>query len=104
MRVDVLRRNIAHTQDSTSLLLCRSQKYDSIVAKCTRKGALWEDDQFPADDSSVYAGGEAPFKLQWLRPQVTALVDGADAHRCGVVRCSEIQLFLLDGAIDIMHP
>ena len=45
--------------------------YEEIKAQCLRKNRLFEDPDFPADDSSVFPSKPPPRPLQWKRPCVS---------------------------------
>ncbi|KAK3093798.1 hypothetical protein FSP39_020376 [Pinctada imbricata] len=42
--------------------------FDNIRSECLRKGALFEDPDFLAHDSSIYYSRAAPFRIEWKRP------------------------------------
>jgi hypothetical protein len=44
------------------------QDYEKIKSECLRSGRLFEDDTFPANDSSLYRKNEFAQKIVWKRP------------------------------------
>lgn len=46
------------------------KSYDEIRKKCLEQGALWEDDEFPADDKSLFYSRRPNKKFEWKRPGV----------------------------------
>lgn len=46
------------------------QNYDEIVKKCQEEGILFEDPEFPADNSSLYLDGGHKRDIEWKRPKV----------------------------------
>ncbi|GAB1607463.1 calpain-9-like isoform X4 [Argonauta hians] len=47
----------------------QEQNYDDIVKKCKEENILFEDPEFPADDSSLYLTPGHRGNVQWLRPK-----------------------------------
>ena len=46
--------------------------YKKLVADVKKKGVLWEDPEFPADDSSIYYSKKpVSGKIEWKRPSVS---------------------------------
>ncbi|XP_069773344.1 calpain-3 [Narcine bancroftii] len=46
----------------------KSEVFQHLKDECLRKGVLFEDPEFPADDSSLFYSQFLPFKLEWKRP------------------------------------
>ncbi|XP_067942211.1 calpain-9-like isoform X1 [Watersipora subatra] len=46
----------------------QGKNYDDIKAQCLAKGALWEDDEFPATDRSLFYSRRPNKKFEWKRP------------------------------------
>ncbi|XP_032882587.1 calpain-3 isoform X2 [Amblyraja radiata] len=46
----------------------KSDVFQNLKRECLRKGVLFEDLEFPADDSSLFYKQLLPFKLEWKRP------------------------------------
>ena len=46
--------------------------YENIVKSCTKDGCLWEDPDFPAENSSL--GDSAAKGIEWKRPKVSKLI------------------------------
>jgi len=59
-----------------SCVAVAGKSYQDIKQKCLEQGALWEDDEFPAVDSSIFYSRRPAKKFEWKRPGVS-LVDGA---------------------------
>ncbi|XP_041070257.1 calpain-3 isoform X8 [Carcharodon carcharias] len=49
-------------------LSAKSEVFQQLKEKCLRKGVLFEDEEFPANDSSLFYTMKMPFKLEWRRP------------------------------------
>ena len=49
--------------------------FDSIKAECLENGTLWEDPDFPAEDSSIYFENPPSVRgdIEWKRPSVRVL-------------------------------
>ena len=49
------------------------QTYEEIRDACIEQGALWEDPDFPAEDSSIYFNNPPSVwpDIQWMRPTVS---------------------------------
>nr|QHX41520.1 calpain-B isoform X1 [Octopus vulgaris] len=45
------------------------QNYDEIVKKCQEEGILFEDPEFPADNSSLFLEGGQRRTIEWKRPK-----------------------------------
>uniref|UniRef100_A0A182FBL2 Calpain catalytic domain-containing protein n=1 Tax=Anopheles albimanus TaxID=7167 RepID=A0A182FBL2_ANOAL len=45
-----------------------TSSYERIKSECKQKGVLWEDEDFPATQSSVFYHQTPPFTFQWKRP------------------------------------
>jgi len=45
--------------------------YDEIKAQCLRENRLFEDPDFPPNDSSINPSGHPPCPIQWKRPIVS---------------------------------
>lgn len=46
------------------------QSYEEIVRKCKEEGCLFEDPEFPAEDSSIFFSKSPPRPFEWKRPSV----------------------------------
>eukprot|EP00061_Rhincodon_typus_P011049 g35788.t1 len=46
----------------------KSGVFQHLKDECLRKGVLFEDEEFPANDSSLFYSVGMPFKLEWKRP------------------------------------
>lgn len=46
------------------------QDYEQIRAQCLADGVLFEDPEFPAEESSVFFSSEGRRSFEWLRPHV----------------------------------
>ncbi|XP_007908857.2 calpain-3 isoform X5 [Callorhinchus milii] len=46
----------------------RSEAFQQLKAECVRSSSLYQDPEFPADDSSLFATQPLPFTLKWMRP------------------------------------
>ncbi|XP_072342756.1 calpain-3-like isoform X7 [Scyliorhinus torazame] len=46
----------------------KSEVFHQLKEECLRKGVLFEDEEFPANDSSLFCTKDMPFKLEWKRP------------------------------------
>ncbi|XP_067894316.1 calpain-3-like [Heterodontus francisci] len=46
----------------------KSEVFQQLKDECLRKGVLFEDEEFPANDSSLFYSQNVPFKLEWKRP------------------------------------
>lgn len=51
----------------------KSDVFQNLKRECLRKGVLFEDLEFPADDSSLFYKQLLPFKLEWKRPVVSVV-------------------------------
>ena len=47
------------------------QDFEKIKEKCLAAGILFEDDQFPAEDATVFFSRSSQRPLQWKRPHVS---------------------------------
>ena len=47
------------------------KSYEDIKAACARKGQLWEDPDFPANDRSCFFSQKPPKSFIWKRPSVS---------------------------------
>ena len=47
------------------------QKYSEIKSKCLQGGFLFEDNQFPAQDSNLFFSRSPPRRFEWRRPHVS---------------------------------
>ncbi|KAL3874802.1 hypothetical protein ACJMK2_037771 [Sinanodonta woodiana] len=47
-----------------------SSTFDQIRMDCLRKGIMYEDIDFPANDQSLYYSRNPPVKFEWKRPTV----------------------------------
>ena len=47
------------------------QDFDSIRDACLRDGRLFEDPDFPAEDSSIFFSKRPPKPFEWKRPHVS---------------------------------
>jgi calpain-5 len=61
------------------------QNYSRLKKRCQEKNVLFEDDMFPADNSSLFRFNRSLSGVVWKRPGELCLdpklvVDGADAH------------------------
>lgn len=45
-----------------------ASSFEDIRKKHLQKKSLWEDPDFPAEDSSIYFSRNPPYRLKWLRP------------------------------------
>ncbi|XP_052269936.1 calpain-A-like isoform X3 [Dreissena polymorpha] len=45
------------------------QSYDEIVKKCQAEGCLFEDPEFPAEDTSIFFSRAPPRPFEWKRPK-----------------------------------
>eukprot|EP00106_Octopus_bimaculoides_P017419 XP_014784861.1 PREDICTED: calpain-B-like [Octopus bimaculoides] len=45
------------------------QNYDEIVKKCQEEGILFEDPEFPADNTSLFLDGGQRRSIEWKRPK-----------------------------------
>ncbi|XP_078263215.1 calpain-3 [Rhinoraja longicauda] len=50
------------------IIKAKSDVFQNLKRECLRKGVLFEDLEFPADDSSLFYKQLLPFKLEWKRP------------------------------------
>ena len=50
------------------------KSYDEIKQQCASQGALFEDPDFPAHDSSIFYSRSPPRPFVWKRPHVSSLV------------------------------
>lgn len=48
------------------------KNYEDIKKKCLEQGALWEDDEFPAVDKSIFYSRRPNKKFEWKRPGVSS--------------------------------
>lgn len=46
------------------------QSYDDIVKRCKEEGCMFEDPEFPAEDSSIFFSRSPPKPFEWKRPSV----------------------------------
>ncbi|GFV48219.1 calpain-A [Trichonephila clavipes] len=44
------------------------QDFAKIRDRCLQSGTLFEDPEFPAEDSSIYFSRRCPGSMEWLRP------------------------------------
>ena len=44
------------------------QKYEDLKAKCLKAGRLFEDETFPANDTSLFRKNPMRMKIVWKRP------------------------------------
>ncbi|XP_067847282.1 calpain-3 [Heptranchias perlo] len=51
-----------------NLVRSKSEVFQQLKDECLRKGVLFEDEDFPADNSSLFYSQALPFKLEWKRP------------------------------------
>ena len=58
--------------------------FDNIRSECLRRGTLFEDPNFLANDSSVYYSRAPPFRIEWKRPGVCMLLSLAKAMQCSL--------------------
>ncbi|XP_038639136.1 calpain-3-like isoform X9 [Scyliorhinus canicula] len=56
---------ISRNKDVVSV---KSEIFHNLKEECLRKGVLFEDEEFPANDSSLFYTKDMPFKLEWKRP------------------------------------
>ncbi|GCB70235.1 hypothetical protein scyTo_0001225 [Scyliorhinus torazame] len=52
----------------------KSEVFHQLKEECLRKGVLFEDEEFPANDSSLFCTKDMPFKLEWKRPPVSDML------------------------------
>lgn len=52
----------------------KEQKYSDIKAKCQQEGILFEDPEFPAEDSTIFFTRAPPRSFEWLRPRVSTII------------------------------
>ena len=50
------------------------QQFTRLRDQCLEEGVLFEDPEFPADDSSLYFSQSAPRNFEWLRPNVSNIL------------------------------
>ncbi|XP_062909330.1 calpain-3-like isoform X1 [Mobula hypostoma] len=50
------------------VIKAKSEVFQFLKKECLRKGVLFEDPEFPADESSLFYSQFLPFKLEWKRP------------------------------------
>ncbi|XP_072120767.1 calpain-3-like isoform X1 [Mobula birostris] len=50
------------------VIKAKSEVFQCLKKECLRKGVLFEDPEFPADESSLFYSQFLPFKLEWKRP------------------------------------
>uniref|UniRef100_UPI00398E71E5 LOW QUALITY PROTEIN: calpain-3-like n=1 Tax=Pristiophorus japonicus TaxID=55135 RepID=UPI00398E71E5 len=50
------------------LIRAKSEVFQHLKDDCLQKGILFEDEVFPADDSSLFYTQNLPVKLEWKRP------------------------------------
>lgn len=46
------------------------QSYAEVIKTCQERSILFEDPEFPADDSSLYYKSGGNFSVEWKRPSV----------------------------------
>lgn len=46
------------------------KSYEELRHECLQKGVLFEDEDFPAADSSLYYSQSVPVNIEWKRPKV----------------------------------
>ncbi|XP_078089661.1 calpain-3-like isoform X6 [Mustelus asterias] len=51
-----------------NVVFAKSEVFQQLKEECLRKGVLFEDEEFPANDSSLFYSQALPFKLEWKRP------------------------------------
>ena len=51
----------------------RKQNYEEIKEQLLNEEALFEDPEFPAEDSSIFYSREPPRAFEWKRPHVSRL-------------------------------
>jgi len=52
-------------------LFVAGRSFTEIRDKCLAAGALWEDDEFPAEHSSIFFSKRDDGRIQWKRPHVS---------------------------------
>ncbi|XP_023700707.2 calpain-5-like [Paramormyrops kingsleyae] len=70
---------------SQSITLYKNQDYSELKAACLNDGKLFEDPEFPAEDSSLFFKKSPPGTVKWLRPREICdeprlFVDGISSH------------------------
>ncbi|KAH1002167.1 hypothetical protein HUJ04_008280 [Dendroctonus ponderosae] len=55
---------------SINLSLLIMSEYEQIRKMCLKRGELWEDPDFPANQASVFYHQTPPFQFTWKRPKV----------------------------------
>uniref|UniRef100_A0A023GNR6 Putative calpain-b n=1 Tax=Amblyomma triste TaxID=251400 RepID=A0A023GNR6_AMBTT len=46
----------------------KPQDYSALLARCLKKGKLFEDPEFPCSAATAWGSGDPPFKVIWKRP------------------------------------
>uniref|UniRef100_G3MLV0 Calpain catalytic domain-containing protein n=1 Tax=Amblyomma maculatum TaxID=34609 RepID=G3MLV0_AMBMU len=46
----------------------KPQDYSALLARCLKKGKLFEDPEFPCTAATAWGSGDPPFKVIWKRP------------------------------------
>lgn len=46
------------------------KSFEELRHECLQKGVLFEDQDFPAADSSLYFSESVPVNIEWKRPKV----------------------------------
>ena len=49
----------------------QTSKYEQLRLECLREGKLHEDNDFPANDSSLYSKNPLKVEIEWKRPGVS---------------------------------
>ena len=65
--------------------------YDEIKAQCLRENRLFEDPDFPANDSSVFPSKRPPRPFEWKRPSVSNIDSLCYTTRRVQTKCLTIQ-------------
>nr|XP_033802283.1 calpain-6 [Geotrypetes seraphini]XP_033802284.1 calpain-6 [Geotrypetes seraphini]XP_033802285.1 calpain-6 [Geotrypetes seraphini] len=70
---------------SSSVQLFKNQCYHELKQQCVRHKQLFEDPEFPAEDSSLFYSRSPPGRVEWKRPKELCedpqlIVDGISAH------------------------
>ncbi|KAK3741281.1 hypothetical protein QZH41_012584, partial [Actinostola sp. cb2023] len=83
----------------------QTSKYEQLRLECLREGKLHEDNDFPANDSSLYSKDPLKVKIEWKRPGEMCrnpkfFSDGANRHD---VAQGKLQNCWLNGSYDALN-
>lgn len=58
------------------IISVKEKTYEELHRKCLEKNILYEDPDFPPNESSLFYSQKSPVKFEWKRPRVSNLLAG----------------------------